>query len=110
MRRTSVRALVLFALVSSAVPAAGQIGPGGGGALADSGHVLFVGLESEDAVAVVDPAVGEVLKKIPVGVSSEDIEGVHALATSPERRGMAEEIVRAGQPRIERARAVLHKD
>lgn len=86
MRRPSVPALVLLALVSSALPAAGQIGPGGGEALADSGHVLFVGLESEDAVAVVDPAVGEVLKKIPVGVSSEDIEGVHALATSPDGR------------------------
>ena len=49
-------------------------------------HVLFVGLESEDAVAVVDPVAGRVLEKIPVGVSGEDIEGVHALTTSPDGR------------------------
>lgn len=51
---------------------------------AASGHVLFVGLESEDAVAVVDPAAGTLIKKIPVGISTEDIEGVHALATAPD--------------------------
>ncbi|MGH7563425.1 MAG: YncE family protein [Gemmatimonadota bacterium] len=49
-----------------------------------SGYVLFVGLESEDAVAIVDPAAGEVVKKIPVGVSTEDIEGVHALTLAPD--------------------------
>jgi DNA-binding beta-propeller fold protein YncE len=48
------------------------------------GHVLFVGLESEDAVAVVDPRTGSLLKKIPVGISAEDIEGVHALAVAPD--------------------------
>lgn len=46
-------------------------------------YVLFVGLESEDAVAVMDPQAGTLIKKIPVGVSTEDIEGVHALAMSP---------------------------
>jgi DNA-binding beta-propeller fold protein YncE len=46
--------------------------------------VLFVGLESEDAVAVVDPEGGSVLRKIPVGISAEDIEGVHALAVAPD--------------------------
>jgi DNA-binding beta-propeller fold protein YncE len=48
------------------------------------GHVLFVGLESEDAVAVVDPRAGTILKKVPVGISAEDIEGVHALAVAPD--------------------------
>lgn len=47
-------------------------------------RVLFVGLESEDAVAVVDPVAGAVLRKIPVGVSTEDVEGVHALTVSPD--------------------------
>lgn len=51
-----------------------------------SGYVLFVGLESEDAVAVVDPGSGQVLRKIPVGVSIEDVEGVHALTLSPDGR------------------------
>ncbi|MGH7543037.1 MAG: YncE family protein [Gemmatimonadota bacterium] len=51
-----------------------------------SGYVLFVGLESEDAVAIVDPDAGHVLRKIPVGVSTEDIEGVHALTLSPDGR------------------------
>jgi DNA-binding beta-propeller fold protein YncE len=51
-----------------------------------SGYVLFVGLESEDAVAIVDPGSGQVLRKIPVGVSTEDIEGVHALTVSPDGR------------------------
>ena len=39
-----------------------------------------------ETVAVVDPAAGRVLRRIPVGVSAEDIEGVHALATSPDGR------------------------
>jgi DNA-binding beta-propeller fold protein YncE len=51
-----------------------------------SGYILFVGLESEDAVAIVDPGAGRVLRKIPVGVSTEDIEGVHALTLSPDGR------------------------
>lgn len=51
-----------------------------------SGYVLFVGLESEDAVAIVDPGSGEVIRKIPVGISTEDIEGVHALTVSPDGR------------------------
>lgn len=46
--------------------------------------VLFVGLESEDAVALVDPGTGTVIRKIPVGISTEDIEGVHALVMSPD--------------------------
>ena len=49
-------------------------------------QVVLVGLESEDAVAVVDPAAGTVVRKIPVGISGEDIEGVHALAVSPDGR------------------------
>lgn len=55
-------------------------------AQAGAPHVLFVGLESEDAVAVVDPQAGTILKKIPVGISAEDIEGVHALAVAPDGR------------------------
>ncbi|HUP01529.1 MAG TPA: beta-propeller fold lactonase family protein [Gemmatimonadota bacterium] len=51
---------------------------------AGSGHVLFVGLESEDAVAIVDPEAGAVIRKIPVGISTEDIEGVHALSVAPD--------------------------
>lgn len=54
------------------------------GAQVDDGHVLFVGLESEDAVAIVDPQAGAVIRKIPVGISTEDIEGVHALIASPD--------------------------
>jgi DNA-binding beta-propeller fold protein YncE len=49
-------------------------------------QTLLVGLESEDAVAVVDPAAGAVVRKVPVGISGEDIEGVHALAVSPDGR------------------------
>jgi DNA-binding beta-propeller fold protein YncE len=84
----SVLALALsLALASAARTAPAQTAPGGSDpAPADSAHVLFVGLESEDAVAVVDPVAGRVLRKIPVGISSEDIEGVHALATAPDGR------------------------
>lgn len=46
--------------------------------------LLYVGLESEDAVAVVDPGAGELLRKIPVGLSAEEMEGVHALVVSPD--------------------------
>ena len=49
-------------------------------------QVVLVGLESEDAVAVVDPIAGTVVRKIPVGISGEDIEGVHALTVSPDGR------------------------
>ena len=49
-------------------------------------QTLLVGLESEDAVAVVDPVAGTVVRKIPVGISGEDVEGVHALAVSPDGR------------------------
>jgi len=82
MPRIPALALVVPLLVATLAVsgAAAQTAP------ADSVHVLFVGLESEDAVAVVDPAAGVVLKKIPVGISTEDIEGVHALATSPDGR------------------------
>jgi DNA-binding beta-propeller fold protein YncE len=51
-----------------------------------SAQTVLVGLESEDAVAVVDPAAGTVVRKIPVGISAEDLEGVHALAVSPDGR------------------------
>lgn len=83
-----IRLSVLLFAVSLALPRAGsaQATPGGAGTVADSSYVLFVGLESEDAVAVVDPGAGTLLKKIPVGISTEDIEGVHALATSPDGR------------------------
>ena len=47
-------------------------------------QTVLVGLESEDAVAVVDPAAGAVVRRIPVGISGEDVEGVHALAVSPD--------------------------
>ncbi|HUF89408.1 MAG TPA: beta-propeller fold lactonase family protein [Gemmatimonadota bacterium] len=85
MPRISVLAIVLSALATAC--AAAQTAPGGqaGPAAArDSAYVLFVGLESEDAVAVVDPVAGTVLRKVPVGISTEDIEGVHALAVSPD--------------------------
>ena len=49
-------------------------------------QTVLVGLESEDAVAVVDPVGGTVVRKIPVGISGEDVEGVHALAVSPDGR------------------------
>lgn len=49
-------------------------------------QTVLVGLESEDAVAVVDPAAGTVVRKIPVGISGEDVEGVHALTVSPDGR------------------------
>ena len=85
MARVAVLALSL--LVLAPLHAAAQA-DGGGQAPAGPApaHVLFVGLESEDAVAVVDPEAGRVLRKIPVGVSAEDIEGVHALTTSPDGR------------------------
>ncbi len=47
---------------------------------------VLVGLESEDAVAVVDAAAGTIVRKIPVGISGEDVEGVHALTVSPDGR------------------------
>ena len=77
--------LSILALSGLAACASGraQDGSDAGGA---EDHVLFVGLESEDAVAIVDPAAGSVLRKIPVGISAEDIEGVHALAVSPDGR------------------------
>lgn len=83
MPRISVLAIVLSALAAACAAAQtapdGQAGPA---AVRDSEYVLFVGLESEDAVAVVDPVAGIVLRKVPVGISTEDIEGVHALAVS----------------------------
>jgi DNA-binding beta-propeller fold protein YncE len=82
MKRTIVT------VVLAALPLAACASRGGEREAAETaaGHVLFVGLESEDAVAVVDPAAGQVLKKIPVGISAEDVEGVHALAVSPDGR------------------------
>ena len=78
LRRTTVLAVLLLAGCASA-DTGGRAGDG----RASGEHVLFVGLESEDAVAVVDPVAGRVIKKIPVGISAEDIEGVHALLVSP---------------------------
>ena len=54
MRRTILLAISLLGLAA----------PGGAAA-----QVLLVGLESEDAVAVVDPVAGTVIRKIPVGIS-----------------------------------------
>ena len=51
---------------------------------AQAEHVLFVGLESEDAVAIVDPKAGTVIHEVPVGISTEEVEGVHALAIAPD--------------------------
>jgi DNA-binding beta-propeller fold protein YncE len=76
---------ILAALVVAGCASAGS-GTDRGGGPQSTEHVLFVGLESEDAVAVVDPVAGRVIKKIPVGISAEDIEGVHALAVSPSGR------------------------
>jgi DNA-binding beta-propeller fold protein YncE len=84
MRRWRIVPLVA-ALGCASAGGSGE--PAGSGVPAPgAGAVLFVGLESEDAVAVVDPIRGEVLRRIPVGVSAEDVEGVHALAVSPDGR------------------------
>lgn len=69
MLRPTLLAISLLGLVAPADAAA---------------QVVLVGLESEDAVAVVDPIAGTVVRKIPVGISGEDVEGVHALAVSPD--------------------------
>lgn len=73
-----------FALVALACAAAGAGGTDVPGRAPS--HALVVGLESEDAVAFVDPAAGDVLRKVPVGISTEDVEGVHALLVSPDGR------------------------
>ncbi len=85
MRRI-VPVAVAFAvrLVAGPTPADAQSGAPSDEARPTTDYVLFVGLESEDAVAVVDPHAGTVLEKIPVGISTEDIEGVHALTMSPD--------------------------
>lgn len=77
-------------LVVSLALAAGACATAGGERVADrppaerpTPHVVLVGLESEDAVAVVDPADG-VMRRIRVGVSAEEVEGVHALLVSPD--------------------------
>jgi YVTN family beta-propeller protein len=49
-----------------------------------AGYRVYVGTESADAVTVVEGGTWKVLKTIPVGVSPEDIEGVHALAVAPD--------------------------
>jgi DNA-binding beta-propeller fold protein YncE len=78
--------LVPLAPITAQEPAAAPDPEAGTTSGEPSGYVLFVGLESEDAVAIVDPGSGEVIRKIPVGVSTEDIEGVHALTLSPDGR------------------------
>jgi DNA-binding beta-propeller fold protein YncE len=45
---------------------------------------IYVGTESADAVAVVEAPSWKVVKQIPVGISLEDIEGVHGLAIAPD--------------------------
>ncbi len=86
-RARALAALALaIPLVRGVCASGGTPGSDDGSGEARGGHVLFIGLESEDAVAVVDPVAGTVLKKIPVGISAEDIEGVHALIVSPNGR------------------------
>lgn len=86
-----VPTLALVALVAAGCATSGSsdgVGrndEGRGAEPAPTDRVLLVGLESEDAVAVVDPAAGRVVKKVPVGISTEDVEGVHALIVSPDR-------------------------
>lgn len=87
MRRSIVLAPLVFLIAACASASATGEGAGAGGAgstAPEAGRLLFVGLESEDAVAVVDPGTAEVLRKIPVGISAEDVEGVHALTVSPD--------------------------
>lgn len=91
LRRLTAAAVVLAlaGAVSGCASSGGAGAAAGGDRVAPgpaSGKVLFVGLESEDAVAVVDPYAGTVLEKIPVGISTEDVEGVHALTVSPDGR------------------------
>ncbi len=62
----------------STTPAAGSAGA--------SEYRVLVGTESADAVAVVEGGTWKILERIPVGVSPEDIEGVHGLAVSPDRK------------------------
>lgn len=50
------------------------------------GYRIYVGEESADAVAVVDGRTWKVLRHVPVGISVEDVEGVHALTVSPDGR------------------------
>jgi DNA-binding beta-propeller fold protein YncE len=47
---------------------------------------IYVGTESADAVAVVDGRTWTIERQIPVGISVEDIEGVHGLRLSPDGR------------------------
>jgi DNA-binding beta-propeller fold protein YncE len=49
-----------------------------------SSYRVYVGAESADAVMVVEGGTWQVVKTIPVGISMEDIEGVHALRVSPD--------------------------
>ena len=79
----SLASLALFAFASTP-----SIGQDETGSMTESpaGYVLFVGLESEDAVAIVDPHSGELIRKVPIGISTEDIEGVHALGVSPDQQ------------------------
>ena len=80
---TPGRSAILVLIALAAACAGSRQGPGADAAPDPAAHVLFVGLESEDAVAVVDPVAGTVIKKVPVGISAEEIEGVHALLVAP---------------------------
>lgn len=51
-----------------------------------SDYRVYVGTESADAVSVVEGNSWKLVKRIPVGISLEDIEGVHALSVSPDGR------------------------
>lgn len=69
--------------------AAGGTGEGArqpGESEAGAGYRVYVGTESADAVVVVEGGTWKVLDRIPIGISVEDIEGVHGLSLSPDGR------------------------
>jgi DNA-binding beta-propeller fold protein YncE len=84
MSRLPLALLILFAHAACASAQSTEQAEHTGTIPQDSGYVLFVGLESEDAVAIMDPQAGSLIRKIPIGISTEDIEGVHALDVSPD--------------------------
>jgi DNA-binding beta-propeller fold protein YncE len=78
---------------AGAAPADGEPAGAAPGAAEPSGVTapggpwrIYVGTESADAVAVVDGRTWTITRQIPVGISVEDIEGVHGLRLSPDGR------------------------